>query len=249
MQIQRYRLKEPYLDIKQVYQIDIDKLFKQNQVKFGCVCSCVFGFGIKRDDRYMHQFDVRCDSFLNVAPEELKQPNHQNSIFLSYQMNGTKRIQHIKVVFVPSNLGNGFNRYFVCPITKRKCKKIYLNEKRLIWFSRFGFIELGQRLYYPSQTESKFFRIYHQASNNTDKEFSPKYMKWTYKGKPTKKADRTLRRAKRTIKQQKLVQVRSWEFEMRIIETLGSRSNWSLEEKITYDFLAKKVNEFYQNVF
>jgi hypothetical protein len=62
------------------------------------------------------------------------------------------RKQIIELVEIESNLGKGTLTYFQCPVTGRKCRKLYKFEDGINWQCRAAFEE---RLYYPLQLCSK----------------------------------------------------------------------------------------------
>src|SRR5690606_5372971 len=58
----------------------------------------------------------------------------------------------INLVSVKSNLGKGEILYFECPVTKNRCRILYMAYGSHIWKSRKAY---RNRLYYPSQIYSK----------------------------------------------------------------------------------------------
>lgn len=65
-------------------------------------------------------------------------------LVLSYVLNKTTPItQHIKLVAIPSNLHNGNTYFFICPITQKKCRKLYLYGNRFV--SRYAIPNLYEK--------------------------------------------------------------------------------------------------------
>lgn len=99
---------------------------------------------------------------------------------------------HIYIKSVPSNLGKGNVYYFVCPLSGFTCRTLYLSQSSF----KFGsYQSFKPKLYYPCQLSSKldkhndtFWRI-DKVLGSLD---SP-YTKRSYRGNPTKKAQRIAR--------------------------------------------------------
>lgn len=93
---------------------------------------------------------------------------------------------------VPSNLGKGEVLYFICPVGGQRCRILYKAYNCPIWKGRQSY---QNRIYYPSQKSSK-----REYSNNRywdlDKQIERlrgKRKPGTYRGKPTKRAERLKR--------------------------------------------------------
>ena len=104
----------------------------------------------------------------------------------SYTHNGTPWDYFVTLRFTPSNLNNGTGYYlFVCPVTGRSCRKLYLIGGRFV--SRFA---LGKILY-ESQTKSRrektggIFRHLADIAALDNLETQP-YRKPAYRGKLTR---------------------------------------------------------------
>lgn len=108
-------------------------------------------------------------------------------ILLSYNSNGTDINYRIDIESLNSNLGKGEILYFVCPQTKKYCRKLYLKGGYFLHRTAF------KELYYSKQIESKknrdLLRIFESAflSDEVYEERYKKYFKTHYNGKPTKK--------------------------------------------------------------
>lgn len=103
----------------------------------------------------------------------------------------TKQEQYFKyridLVRVPSNLGKGEVFYFICPITKKRCRKLYLIG------DYFAHREAYKNIYYEKQTYSKnmrdldrFFSSFPKADKASAEMYS-KHFKRFYNGQPTKR--------------------------------------------------------------
>ena len=116
---------------------------------------------------------------------------------LDYKINGESINYRIELVSVPSNLGKGSVFYFVCPVTRRRCRKLYLIGKYFL--SRFAF----PSALYTKQTQAKSWRHLSRAFdvlNLRDERIdfiAKRYAKTWYKGKPTKRFQRILDREER----------------------------------------------------
>lgn len=75
-----------------------------------------------------------------------------NKMTLSYTINNEEDMEYdIKLVYYPSNLGIGEVGYFLCPITKKKCRTLYFVDGYFV--SRYCFKGI-----YECQTYSKQYR-------------------------------------------------------------------------------------------
>lgn len=105
---------------------------------------------------------------------------------LDYKFNDDPRKYNVALVSKPSNLGKGKVWYFVCPVTKKRCRKLY---------SVGGYFlhrEAHKGCMYKSQTESKFIRKLTQRysvgwEGREYDQLHQKHLKKHYKGKPTKR--------------------------------------------------------------
>lgn len=97
--------------------------------------------------------------------------------------------QRFDMVSKPSNLGKGTVLYFRCPRTYRLCRILYRAYHARDFRSRWGF---SYRLYYPSQVCGKMDR-WNEAYWNAERHLEAmkgKRMPGTYRGRPTKRANR-----------------------------------------------------------
>lgn len=99
-----------------------------------------------------------------------------------YDYNGTPVDYTAPLRFAPSNLNRGGYYYFVCPVTGRSCRKLYLVGGRFV--SRFAF-----RALYDKQTKSRAERSglfgYLNAVSNFDRIAKQKGRKMYYRDKIT----------------------------------------------------------------
>ncbi|MDX1943191.1 MAG: hypothetical protein SFU99_21685 [Saprospiraceae bacterium] len=93
----------------------------------------------------------------------------------------------VPIISKPSNLGKGLVWYFICPVTKKYCRKLYLISGYFLHREAF------KGCMYESQTYSKRSRKLDRmckqifASENFWRENNRKYFKEFYAGKPTKR--------------------------------------------------------------
>lgn len=114
----------------------------------------------------------------------------QPFIVLDYNSNGEPLRYKINLAEVPSNLGKGNVWYFVCPITNKQCRKLYLNK------GYFAHREAFKGSMYESQTYSKksreLIKEYKKyfSVDELYQELYSKHFKRTYRGKPTRRYSR-----------------------------------------------------------
>jgi hypothetical protein len=108
-------------------------------------------------------------------------------IELDYKYRGEPRNYKVYLTSTPSNLNRGEIWYFICPQTKKRCRKLYLIGG--YFFHREAF----DGCMYETQTQSKKYRYFDKTagayfrSDNLYSELNKKNFKKTYAGKPTKK--------------------------------------------------------------
>lgn len=109
------------------------------------------------------------------------------SITLDYFYNKKEQKYSVELTSIPSNLGRGVVWYFVCPVTFKRCRKLYCIEGRFLHREAF------KGVYYESQTLSpknrQLCRMYDNYFLYEELLFQlhKKYFKRTYKGQPTKR--------------------------------------------------------------
>jgi len=119
---------------------------------------------------------------------------------LDYICNGEPINYRVKLIQVPSNLGNGYQWLFECPRTRLLCRNLY--QVQTYFWHRTAF----NGSMYESQTKSKKWRIiekiygsYFDLEKNCDILYR-KHLKKSYAGKPTKiyaKVSSQIKRAER----------------------------------------------------
>ena len=95
----------------------------------------------------------------------------------------------VQIEFKPSNLGNGYVLYFICPVSFRRCRILYRAYGSHYFKAREAY---QNRLYYQAQTSSKKYQIIDRFTTVRDKVEgywkSKKRNQTTFRGKPTKHA-------------------------------------------------------------
>jgi hypothetical protein len=104
---------------------------------------------------------------------------------LDYTFNEKPLKYRVPIVSKPNNLGIGLIWYFVCPVTKKHCRKLYLVGGYFLHREAFT------GCMYKKQTKSKssrpFTKMLDQLFAKSDfMEGREKYFKTHYQGKPTK---------------------------------------------------------------
>ena len=92
----------------------------------------------------------------------------------------------------PSNLGKGEVLYFICPSSGQRCRILYKAYSCPIWKSRAAY---QHRIYYPSQQSSKmnYANNRYWQLDSQIKKIEGKRRPGTYRGKPTRRAERLKR--------------------------------------------------------
>jgi len=115
---------------------------------------------------------------------------------LSYSIDGESKKQVINLIEIPSNLGNGFYYNFVCPITDKRCYKLYLINGLFGHRTAFGAIYRNQKLSKSWRRLASFWDN-DEKRDQLEQEVFRKHSKTHYKGKYTKKCLRLLKLAKK----------------------------------------------------
>lgn len=128
------------------------------------------------------QFDTIICRVLIVVDMEKEPPK----ITLKHNYLGETMEYNIYLTKIGSNFGKGEIIYFVCPITKRRCRKLYLIN------GYFAHRESEKGLY-KCQTQSRYFRRinklfnYHEKRKILNEQLNKKYFKKKYNGKFTRR--------------------------------------------------------------
>lgn len=113
--------------------------------------------------------------------------SEQPYIELDYKYRDEPRNYKVRLVSIPSNLGKGLIWYFLCPHTKKRCRKLYSIGGYFLHREAFN------GCMYETQTQSKKYRQLDKTLgayfeiDNLYEELYKKNFKKTYAGKPTKK--------------------------------------------------------------
>lgn len=165
----------------EVLQIHISKLKEWEYLKSGQVKSGVLNWS--RNGNEIGSISIKADT-----------QNSQPYIELDYTFRDEPRKYKVYLVSVPSNLGKGKLWYFLCPQTNKRCRKLYLVGGYFLHREAF------KGCMYASQTRSKTWRgweksfgSYFDADECYDEIYSKHFKKY-YRGKPTKRYAKLLRK-------------------------------------------------------
>ncbi len=106
---------------------------------------------------------------------------------LNYKTNDKPIKYQVQLISIPSNIGKGYVRYFVCPNTGKRCRKLFLISGYFLHRKAF------KGCFYEAQTRSHKNRKLHNSLEKifgADKVYEKiysKYFKTDYAGKPTKR--------------------------------------------------------------
>jgi hypothetical protein len=121
---------------------------------------------------------------------------NQPQIMLSYSISGEPIEYCVLLEQVPSNLGKGYMWLFLCPFTQKRCRILYQSGRY------FMHRDAGKGMY-SYQTMSKTWRDHRRIYKLSNGEQSPKavlgkkYFKGWYKGRPTRRLLRAIRKVNR----------------------------------------------------
>ncbi|CAM1366091.1 conserved hypothetical protein [Tenacibaculum litopenaei] len=119
----------------------------------------------------------------------IKSDTYQKDFFieLSYNYKNKEINYKIHLVSMPSNLGKGLIWYFLCPQTKKRCRKLYLINGYFLHREAFnGCLYETQTLSKKYRKLDKTFGVYFRTDDLYSQLYK-KHFKKTYAGKPTKK--------------------------------------------------------------
>lgn len=113
--------------------------------------------------------------------------SEQPYIELDYKYRDEPRNYKVRLVSIPSNLGKGLIWYFLCPQTKKRCRKLYSIGGYFLHREAF------KGCMYETQTQSKKYRqldktlgAYFKIDNLYSELYKKNFKKY-YAGKPTKR--------------------------------------------------------------
>jgi len=115
-------------------------------------------------------------------------------IELEYIFQSERRKYQVELVSLPSNLGKGEIRYFLCPQTYKRCRILYSIGGYFLHREAFS------GCYYACQTQSKYYRqlestlgVYYKTDDLYEQLYS-KHFKTHYAGEPTKRYLRIMKK-------------------------------------------------------
>jgi hypothetical protein len=126
------------------------------------------------------------------------------TITLTYQIGERSMNEEIQLVSSPSNLGKGNIWFFVCPVSGKRCRKLYGS------YGRFVHRDECKGDFYRKQIESKRERQMEKAygpilrRDRITEEAYQKHFKKFYRGKPTRRYARILKEIDKAEKAQPL---------------------------------------------
>ncbi len=114
--------------------------------------------------------------------------NTRMVLSLNYVVNQEKQMRYnVTIIERTANLGKGVVRFFLCPITYKPCRKLYLYGDRFV--SRRAM----RGVMYRDQTESKIARLIPFGMNSDDNNPYRRYGKPYYRGRLTRYGKRLAR--------------------------------------------------------
>jgi hypothetical protein len=118
--------------------------------------------------------------------------DRQAELQLNYRASGQERKYTIQLQAEESNLGVGLIWYFICPVTFKRCRKLYCIGSESYFLHRSAY----KGVFYDSQLRSKFYRSLDKSLGayfKVDKAYEELYSKGFtryYAGRPTKRYKR-----------------------------------------------------------
>ena len=112
---------------------------------------------------------------------------------LSYNYRDEPISYRIKLVTVPSNLGRGEVYYFLCPVVKKRCRKLYSTGKYYLHREATKGLYRIQTLSTNQRAEATYIQTVMQGDNSNGNIYSKHYKKY-YAGEPTKRYRRDWKR-------------------------------------------------------
>lgn len=163
-------------------RIEIDYLFKNGFIEKDRVIN-----------RALYWTDANGDSCGNISIMSVFK-DEEKYIQLNYTLterNGDKIDRNYKIAIegIKSNLGKGYNYYFLCPVSDRRCKILYMAYGSHYFKARESY---QNRIYYDCQIVSKQYypmQRYFTLEKRLEKLCGKKYRE-TYKGRTTRSLKR-----------------------------------------------------------
>ncbi|MDM1407441.1 hypothetical protein [Myroides sp. DF42-4-2] len=158
----------------EVIQLKITKLKEWNYLNPNQIKSGIFTWSSKGKKR---------DAIIVTVNTKEEQPY----VELNYNYKNEPQNYRINLVCVPSNLGNGFVWYFLCPRTNKRCRKMYLVNGYFIQREAFKGCMYEIQTYSKKNRQINKILSTHFKLDKLYSELNKKHFKKTYAGKPTKK--------------------------------------------------------------
>lgn len=130
---------------------------------------------LKRNDVYEARFSISINMF-----------SGHGDVYFSYSYKETIRKYKVEVISRPSNLGKGVVWFFICPVTKKTCRKLYFNKG--FFLHRTAFPEIIYEQQKQSKRNRKLDKTMKMALDESIyQEFYRKHLKTHYRGKITRR--------------------------------------------------------------
>jgi len=111
---------------------------------------------------------------------------------LFYNSSGEDISYNVELVSIPSNLGIGRVWYFICPATKKRCRKLYNVGKFFLHRDAFPYALYEKQTYSETRRAMNVAFRYDLLVGNVYDEINSKHFKKTYRGKPTRRYSQLL---------------------------------------------------------
>jgi hypothetical protein len=132
-------------------------------------------------------------------------------IELDYQYRDEPRRYKVRLVTIPSNLGKGKIWYFLCPVTKKRCRVLYCVGGYFLHREAFTGCFYGKQI--RSKHSRRFDNTFGLVFDGLDyqEQIKRKHFKTHYAGRPTKRYLRLLQRIKNIEKSFSPESLKSWD--------------------------------------
>lgn len=102
-------------------------------------------------------YEIAPGRSIPVTIDLTREGNYLMTLTISKSIRGmiTTNNHQVTIHARPANVGEGVLYYFLCPVTGKPCRVLYLIALDSIFQSREAILHQGHRLYYPKQTYSK----------------------------------------------------------------------------------------------
>ncbi len=113
------------------------------------------------------------------------------TVLFNYSSGGEPKKYKVKLTTIPSNIGKGKIYYFLCPVTNKKCRKLYLSNGVFTHRTVFNGMYECQTTSQQYRKLGKYFK-YERAVDKAYEEINSKHFKTHYNGVETKRYKRLL---------------------------------------------------------